>query len=137
MDTETEWLREKTSKWAKNMFHCSLLVHNEAWLNYTHTITKTLEYPMSANTMTLKQWKYVMAPANQAALAKSGVVRTLAHPSVYGPKKYQGLGAMEPFHHQELTHLYDLVQQTSKDSPHGIQLRATIEALRMETEPHY
>ena len=133
MKDEIAYLKEKSRAWAQNMSRGSILEKHEAWIDYTHTIYKTIEYPMSATTITLEEWKKIMSPANQAALPKSGIVRTLGHAFLYGPKKYQGLGVMEPWHNQELTHLQDLVTEVTKGSSHGFYFRASIEALRMET----
>lgn len=133
MRAQTAQLLEKGHLFANRTRMSPLLTKNEAWLNYTLTIYKTLEYPMPATTMSAEDWRKVMTPINSAALPKAGIVRTMAHAVVYGPRKYQGLGVMEPWHNQELTHLTLFADQITQDTSLGARLRISTEALRMET----
>ena len=111
-----------------------MLNRNEAWTNLTHTISKTLEYPLPTTTIPLEKWKEVATIVHQAALPKAGFVCTFAHAVLCGPTKCQGLGGcMCKWHDQELTHLKLLVDQVQKGTTFGLKLQMTIEQLRLET----
>ena len=129
---EIEYLKEKATEYARQIKR-SPVDHNEAWLSYTHTIRKTMEYPMPALTLTEDQWDGIFTIINQAALPKSGFVRTFTKDVLYGPRRYQGMGTYHPFFLQELTHLRDFVDHVNRQTTCGIRLQITAEQLRLET----
>ena len=110
-------LKGKAETFADNLNAQGMLNRNQVWTSFTHTISKTLEYPMSATTLTADKWKEVASIINQAALPKAGFVSKFAHDILYGPLKYQGMGKMEFWHNQELTHLCDFVEEVRQLSP--------------------
>ena len=90
------------------------------WMNYSLTISKTLEYPMQTSTLTKQEWESLVVPLNKAALPKSGLVRSFPHAVLYGPLKYQGMGAMHHWYNQELTHLAKFVEHVHKEDSCGL-----------------
>ncbi len=86
---------------------------NDYWIAYSHAISKTMEYPMSASTISEEQWKEIYTIINMDVLPRAGLVRSLGHDVLYGPIKYQGLGKQSAYHTQELTHLKDFVEQVN------------------------
>ena len=130
---EKEYLTSKAVKFADSLKKSGMLTRNEVWLNLTHTIAKTLEYPMLTTRLSLQDWKDINTIINQVALPKAGLVRTFPHAVLYGPTKYQGLGYMDRWHLQELTHLADLVAQVHLGTSCGLKYQMTLEQLRLET----
>ena len=86
------YLMEKAKDFTTKIWTQSLLSRNEAWTNFTHTISKTMAYPMGATTFTKKAWHKLGSCIHQAVLPKAGIVRTLQLDVLYGPAKYQGMG---------------------------------------------
>ena len=79
MQEEIKFLTSKGDKWTQNLVCNCILDKNEVWRNYTHTISKTFQYAMSATTITEKEWDKIVSKPKQASLSRSGVVRTLKH----------------------------------------------------------
>ena len=51
MQAQLKHLKAKATKFAENLKGQGLLSRNEAWINMTHTVGKTPEYPMPATTI--------------------------------------------------------------------------------------
>ena len=130
---EREYLASKAVKFAHSLGHSGLLTRNETWLNLTHTISKTLEYPMLTSRLTEPDWDSISSIIHKVALPKAGLVRSFPHAVLYGPLKYQGMGYMNRWHLQELTHLADLVSQVHLGTTCGLKYQMTLEQLRLET----
>ena len=126
------YLMGKAETFADKMKSQNILSKNDAWINLTHTITKTMEYPMGSTTLVEKQWDKIATTIKQAALPKAGIVRTFPHAVLYGPSKFQGLDWMNLWHDQELTHLYNMVDAVNGKTK-GLRYQATTEQLRLET----
>ena len=124
----------KAESFAAKVRGNGLLSRNEAWTNMTHTVSKTLECPLAATTLSLKDWDDISTHVNRAALPKAGVVRTFPHSVLCAPTKYQGMGSyMCKWHDQELTHLKLLVEQVQRRTHLGLKFQMTIEQLCLET----
>jgi hypothetical protein len=54
MDEEVQYLRKRTTKWAKAILKANL-THYEAWMAIKTTIFKTVEYALAATTMSKKK----------------------------------------------------------------------------------
>ena len=132
MDHQIEYLKEKAQEFAGQVKR-GPVTRNEAWTSYTHTIRKTLEYPMKVTTLTEQEWNQVFHLVNSAALPKAGFVQSFPHAVLYGPTDYQGMGTMHPFFLQELTHLQEFVDQVNKGSSCGTHFQFTTELLRLQT----
>jgi hypothetical protein len=98
MAAETEYLTGSTSEWTRNLVTNNILDKNEVWRNYTHTITKTMQYAMSGTTIDEPTWDAINSKPRCASLSRSAAVRTFAKELVYGPLQYQGLGAPKPWY---------------------------------------
>ena len=127
-------LKAKATDFAKNLKANGLLSRNEVWLNTTHTIRKTMEYPMPAITVPRQDWDDIAKVIHTTALPRAGIVRTFPHAVLYGPSKYQGLGGYTDYwHDQELTHLMDFIKQVHSQTICGKRYQMAVEQLRLET----
>ncbi len=133
MEEEIVYLKEKATAFAYQVSCNSPANKNDAWIAYSHTIQKTMHYPMPGTTIELKDWDEIYWIVNKATLPKAGYVRTFPHAVLYGPKKYQGTGTPHPYYTQELTHLQDFVGEVNRGTTCGKRIQITTEQLRMET----
>jgi hypothetical protein len=95
-EDETTHLRNKTEKWA-DLIRVGNLSHQESWVALQSTIFKTIEYALPAMCLTKKQVDFILAPAMDVGLSKSGICRKLARAVVFAPLKYLGLGVKHQF----------------------------------------
>ena len=129
---QISYLQDKAEAYATEIRFKGPCSKNEIWISYTHTIRKTLDFPMGATLLNMKEWDSIMTLVNRAALPRAGMVRTFAHEVLYGPTKYQGSGQQHPYYRQELTHLLELVGEINSNSKQGIQYQISVEQLKLE-----
>ena len=132
-ECQVEYLKEKASKFAKQVKAGSPATRNDIWKAFALTIRPTMHYCMSATTIEPDDWEDISWIINKDTLPRAGIVRTLKKEVLYGPSKYQGLGAHNFHYRQEITHLKDFVEQVNPDTSCGTRVQITVEALRMET----
>jgi hypothetical protein len=72
---------------------------------------KTMEYPLTAATISESQWNSLMAPVIKTVLQKTGFAATFPQDVFFGPVKYQGFGCRHPFYHQESLHIMTFVNE--------------------------
>ena len=130
--TQTEELRKKAVAWSDAYRTSTGLEHNDAWEGLLTTILSTFKYPATATTMTEAQWDEVMKPVLRAGLPKSGFARNFPREPVFGPRLFQGLGVMHPFHYQELEHLETILRCGNSKGLTGQLLQLSLEAFRLE-----
>ena len=133
MWAQFEYLEEKATAFANNVYGGGPTTKNDVWKAYTLTIRPTMSYCMPASTLTEKQWDSLFCIINKAALPKAGFVPTFTHDILYGPTLYQGLGTMHPWYEQELTHLQVFVDEVNKGSSCGLRFQITTEDLCRES----
>ena len=84
-------LRQKAEHW-HNQITTGRISPEEAWRCVDSTITKTLEYPLPALSLTKTEYKYIMHPVKEAGLAQAKVCRRYPLDLVYGSTDLMGLG---------------------------------------------
>ena len=77
-------LVEKAEQWAE-LITTGHLEREEAWRALTSTILKSLEYPLTATTLTQQETTKIFAPIRKAALPLSGIVRTFPAAIAHAP----------------------------------------------------
>jgi hypothetical protein len=95
------------------------------------TVIKSLEYPLTALTLSEKQCKTIMAPILAVALPKTKVSRTFPRDVVYGPKSLMGLGLNNLYYVQGSKHIAMLHQFVHTDTITGELMRSCIEITKI------
>ena len=126
-----EHLRGKMIEW-RDQIRSSHLQKSEAWYALTSTIWKSIEYPLPALTLTYNECNYIMAPAKEGGLSKSGICQKLQKEAVHGPLRYQGLGLNHIKITQDASHLETIRQHIWRDTPTSNLIMASLEELRLE-----
>jgi hypothetical protein len=128
---KVSYLRGKAEDWAKHI--CTgVLTKNDAWYALNTTIMKTMEYPMAAICLSLKQWDHVMAPILEAGLNAIQFSQKFPRDIVYGPRNLQGLGVKDPYIVQGLTWIKTLLHHGERATMTGTLLRSSMESLHLE-----
>ena len=120
---ECEILREKSEQYA-SCIRTGFISRDDAVVALHSTIMKSLEYPMTAVTLTKKEWDYIMAPLLQVALPKMGYVRSFPCDIVYAPKALLCIGTMHPWVNQELAHIETCLQEGTAAMINGADQKA-------------
>ena len=124
-------LREKTTAW-RDHIQRSPLDDIAVWMALTQTISKGVEYPLAATTLTDTQVSNIMTPARSCALPRAHLTRSFPHPVLYGPVELQGLGLQDLYVYQYCRHVQDIVDQHWRRTPTGSLLVVNIEAVKVE-----
>jgi len=133
MTDQIQVLLEKAADYCDEHCKGNALTLNESWLSFTHTIRKSITYPVPATTIPKSSWDKIQSTLHQVALPQSGFVRTFPLAVLYAPLKYQGMGLIHFWYDQELTHLQDYVEQINLGTPCGHRYQISTELLRLET----
>ena len=129
--SSVKYLRTKAINWAAKIQQ-STLSKQEAWLAMTHTIWKTIEYPLAVTAFTPMQCQDIMSPALQAGLAKSGIQRRLPRLLVHGPIQALGLGVKSLYMTQVERHIQIILTHSQEETSTGKLLRSSLELLQLE-----
>ena len=108
------------------------LNRSDVWLALNTTVMKSLEYPLLATTISIKECTYIMAPILSAGLPNAGMCRNMARSLVYGPSKYQGLDIHNLYTTQGITHLAALVDHIWRDTDTGKLMIISLENMKLE-----
>ena len=131
-EAEAEYLRGKALDWAETFREASGLERNDAWEGLTTTILNTLKYPACATQLTEAQWEWVMRPAVEVGLQKSGISKHFPRAVLFGPERFHGLGLLHPFDFQELEHLETALRCGNWGSTTGSLVETSMEELKLE-----
>jgi hypothetical protein len=124
-------LKDKVHEW-KTYVEESPLDDTAVWLALNITITKGIEYPLAATTISESHMKQIMTEARATALPRAGLTRKFPHTVLYGPVAAQGLGLRDPYIYQYCRHIQDIVDQTWQGTPAGTLIQANLDAVKME-----
>jgi hypothetical protein len=124
-------LKKKTEAFAECM-RTGYLRKNDAWYAINTTIMKTLEYPMTATTISEADWESIMVPLLTAGLPRAGMASKFPRDILCGPATIQGFGVMHPWYNQQITHLVTLLEHTQQQTMTGQLLETSYEQLRLE-----
>ena len=128
---QTKVLRQKTQRWAQRITK-SPIDRDETWIALKDTISKTVEYPLAATTLTQSQLTHIMAPALTAGLPRANIARSFPRDVVYGPVSMQGLGLTDPYVFQYCRHVQDIVTQSWRQTEIGQLIQGNLEAAKLE-----
>ena len=129
---EVTFLRERVNNWADRI-RTGHLPRRLVWESMQTTITKSIQYPLPATTLTEAQCRWIMAPLLAHGLSGIGVVRTMKRDVVYGPVKYQGLGLSCLFTFQMTEHIVRILKYcTANNNITGQLIQHTLEATKLE-----
>jgi hypothetical protein len=122
---------EASQKWAAQI-KASSLRQMDAWLALRSTIWKTLEYPLTCNTLTEKQYEQVMRPEMSAGLAKSHIYGSFPTSLLHAGAEALGTGLPRLFTVQGIARLSTLVSHSPGGSITSLILQAEIEPALQE-----
>lgn len=114
MVDQCQVLTDKAQAWAENV-RCGKLQRTEAWQALTTTVFKSIEYPLPATTMSLKQCETIVRPILQIGLPRSGICRNISRQVAFSSTQYKGLGLQHPYMTQGIQKLLVLL-----DDPAGL-----------------
>ena len=130
-DGQKEALLDKANQWAAYV-KSARLDHETTWTALKTTIIKSIEYPLTATSLTKGDCITIMDPILKAALPRSNIVNNFARAILYGPVQYQGMGLHDPYVTQGIRHVKDIVDQQWKTSVSGDLITGAIEAAQLE-----
>jgi hypothetical protein len=131
-DAEVAFLLKASVEWKANL-QAGHLSRADAWYALTHTINRTVEYPMMATSLTKAQCETVMRPFLNAGLSASGVVRSIPRAVAWGPLRYQGLDIRHLYTTQGVEHLLAILRHGTRQTLTGQLIRTSMEELQLET----
>ena len=115
-EAEVRYLQGKTALWVDHV-RTKKIKKEEAWYCLNSTILKTLEYPLTATTLSRKEVDEIMRPLLRAFLNSIGIQKRLPRKLVYGTLKSRGLGIKDIYWLQLILHLHVLLRQQARDTP--------------------
>ena len=125
------YFRKKAELWADRIRTNKLSVH-DAWTALKTTITRTLEYPLTASTMRKKECDWIMSPAIQQGLKSSRIQSKMPRALVYGPETAQGLNIPSLHIIQTVSHIEIIQKHMSTSSITGKLLKSLMEKHQLE-----
>ena len=129
---EVKKLLEKTKLYTDKLRAAGGMEKNDVWESMTTQIMTTLQYPAAATQLTKDEWTTVLKPIMMGALPKAGFNRYFPRKVLFGPRLYQGMGLIHPYHFQEMEHLEVILNHCTEDTFLGQQLQLSWEALVLE-----
>ena len=131
-DKEVEELLAKVKTYVDKLRAAGGLAKNDVWESMLTQIMATLQYPAAATQLTKEDWVQVLKPLMMGALPRAGFSRHFPRDILFGPRLFQGMGLIHPFHFQELEHLEVILRHCTEDTFLGKQLQMSWEALTLE-----
>ena len=124
-------IKEQSGKWADNLTNLTL-GKNTVWLAINSRIMKSLEWPLTAITLTKTQCTRIMHPIVTAGLKASGAPTHMDRKIVYGPAHLMGLAVKDLYTTQGISHIRHLLNHGHKHTITGQLMRATYKQLATE-----
>ena len=126
-------LQTKIKRWCDKV-RCGQLPISLAWLSLTSGLAKSLEYPLAATTLTLKQCHEIEKGLLDTALHALGLPRRLPRAILFAPKQFMGFGFPDIWFLQAYHHIAACLEygDAPDSNPTGALLRETSEHLRIE-----
>ena len=128
---QTQALWEKATIWADKV-RTGKFSQAEAWFSLQYCVMKSLEYPLTATSLSKAQCEKIMKPIRAAALSALGMNRHLSKTVVHGPQRYQGVGIPELWTVQGILKLWLAIHHGDAKTITGHQLRASMELHTIE-----
>ena len=126
-----EELVKKTTAWADQV-RTKHIRREDAWRALNTTIMKSLEYTLTALTLSEQDCRRIEAPLRKYAFPQAGIGRTFPHAVVNGPSGCHGLGFRRLFYKWGEKHIEAVVKHLLAESVTGKFMRACLEAHQLE-----
>jgi hypothetical protein len=121
-------LLEKSTLWADKV-RTGYLTPSEAWLSMSTTISKQLEYPLLALTLSAADCKRIEAPMLQQTCASSFLFKGFPRAIIDAPLEYHGLDRRSLYFSQGSQHIEALIK-------HGDMATMTGDLFKVSLERH-
>jgi len=127
-----EYMLEVVRRWTSAV-RMSFLSKADTMKAAIATIGRTLEYPLSATSLSEQQCHRIMSAFLQTALPKMGYARTTSRSLVFAPSSMMGCGIGNLFVQQVIAHATVLLDHGHCDSLTGKLIRIATESLSIES----
>ena len=124
-DTAFLKLKTKAENWASKIQKAKLQ-HTDVYYAWVSTITKSLEYPLPALSLSKDQCQQLNKILKLAAMPKTGVVRSFPNVVVHAPPSHLGLGIPDMYAAQIASHLQMIQAHGERETLTGELLRVII-----------
>lgn len=131
MISQASYMTSKVTEWCDKLRSGKLPRHLSAQALLT-TISKTLEYPLPATTLSKSQCIQIMKPLLQQCLPSMGIVRTFPRTLAHATPQFLGLEIPNLYWLQGYAHLDRLLRYHRSQHLTGRILRHSLELLRLE-----
>jgi hypothetical protein len=116
MTDEVKYLKGKVYEWCDGI--CTKRLHpNESWHCVNSTIIKTLQYLLTATTLTEQQCKEIIRPILKTALALCNAQSNLPRALVHGTLHSRGLNIPNLYWTQLIYHVQLILWHMHRDTP--------------------
>ena len=122
-------LRKKTMNWTQ-LIAKGNLTKGEVYVALTHTITKRVEYPLSALNLTQNDCKRIMGPIIAVGLPKAGIPRTAPVPARHAPVTVGGYGIPDLHLIGGTRKVATVIDHLWTNSPTGFLIESALESLQ-------
>ena len=102
-----------------------------AWYCLNATMMKTIEYPLTATTLSRHDIHLVMKPLLRSALNKVGVQKNMPRKLVYGTLRSRGLGLRDPYWSQLIQHLQVILRHSHRNTPTRMLLDENMDLVQL------
>ena len=114
--TQTNKMREKSSKWSRAVARSSLN-RNDTIVGIKTTLYPSVTFGVMATTLDKEQCERVFKPIRAGALSKAGYAKSIPAVVVHGPKKYGGIGLKDIHSIQGIEHIKAIIDEAGTKSP--------------------
>ena len=108
------------------------LPRTHAWLSMLMSVSKKLEYPLVALTLTEKECKSIERPLLEQLAKSCGYSKSFPHLVIHGPIEFQGMGRKRIYYVMGEIHLEALLRHYHEKSITGSLLQAALERHNLE-----
>jgi hypothetical protein len=129
MQAQVQYMKDQVTEWSEKIRIGALPRHLVAAALMT-TITKMLQYPLAATTLSEKQCTEVMKPLLKGVLPRTGY--TFPRTLVYAHTEILGLEIPNLYWIQGLEHIERLVRFEKSKHLTGKLIRQSLEAMQLE-----
>ena len=129
---EHAYLRAQSQAWGDQV-RSGHLPRHLAWQALTSTLLPKLRYPLPATTFSKRACNHILAPALQAGLPASGIVRTIPRDLVHAPLSARGLNLPDLYTEQGISYVEQLLSHGHHQSNiTGKLIRGCIQQMKVE-----
>ena len=130
-DDEVKYLRALAEKYAVKL-QKGYLSKQEVYMAFKQNISKSIQYPLPALTLTEAECTYVNAPIVQASLRNLRISSKYPRSLVYASDSFNGLGFFNLYNLMGAGHVEFLLRHYDSPSITGKLLRTSLQQLQLE-----